>query len=782
MRSRVLGICAVGAVWASALVGTASATEPPPTCFGLPATIAGDAGHDVLFGTDDADVIVADEGHSVVFGRGGDDFICTGSSSDVVFGGRGDDRVSAGGGNDFVFGGRGNDTIEGGAGEDHLFGDGGADTLDGGAESDALFGGRQEDLCLNGEREHSCELHASVAFDDLSEGSRLTGAVNIAVAVVHGSTPVDEVRLSHPGGAVGSASVATGTSPSGATLFVVPWDTETVPDGPVLLTAEADLGGTSVSAEIPVDVANVVAEDLGAHTVIVFDGLQPLSSVVAGLEAAGVAPLEFFHSTTTSVAEPIQGDVQTALLESGVTDVGMSTEHTGGFALGSTPLTQSAQIYTASWQERFETPEPTLFGLRAAGDLELADLGGLALLVSEIDFVDPDAGLPPLVATPDGIVEGAAPASSGLGTSAAPSAVAQQAATTDPFWPTTGHFSTDESSRTVNSCGILGPPPPLCFFIDYEIPRGEFTHTPIWSSEALAGLRAGEPRVYEHDFKLFGEGVGFIRPACLFDASNFWAYRNAVFWDAAVAGDVGAYLDTDISDECSEMDLTVGFLRPENIGEDTPDPNGWQVVPIEVETDRGDPDSSPYALKSQSLLPNGPCKALPDWAQPNCVGLNAGDTIGRNIVGSSQNKMVPDCINWWWEPIEGTTPEVVQCGENLQGPAAFNKIVLPETATVTVTAEKGTAQFTHDLSLIEPTVVTICNYCPPSPVTVLLGTFSGGTELVFQLYVQDTDETRLSTDPGVVEVERLDYTTWRIGFEDYYDNDFDDLIVTMLLE
>src|SRR6266498_809627 len=83
------------AVWSS------PAGAQVPTCLGLPATIIGTAGHDVLNGT------------------GGNDTIC------------GDD------GNDRLYGGDGNDVIVGGNGDDIVVGDNGMNSLDGGAGNDA---------------------------------------------------------------------------------------------------------------------------------------------------------------------------------------------------------------------------------------------------------------------------------------------------------------------------------------------------------------------------------------------------------------------------------------------------------------------------------------------------------------------------------------------------------------------------------------------------------------------------------------------------------------------
>jgi Ca2+-binding RTX toxin-like protein len=78
-----------------------------PVCQGVPATIVGTSGDDVLVGTDGPDVIVGLDGNDTIDGLGGDDILC---------GGSGDDVIEGGDGNDAIFGQVGNDTLDGGAG------------------------------------------------------------------------------------------------------------------------------------------------------------------------------------------------------------------------------------------------------------------------------------------------------------------------------------------------------------------------------------------------------------------------------------------------------------------------------------------------------------------------------------------------------------------------------------------------------------------------------------------------------------------------------------------
>ena len=130
-----------------------NAAPPPavPSCKGLPATIVGTRGDDVLTGTGGRDVIKA---------RGGDDQIFARDGKDVICGGRGADVIKAGGDDDLVYGGGGRDRIAGRGGDDELRGQRRGDRLRGGRGDDLLVGGPGKDRCRGGlgtDTELGCE-------------------------------------------------------------------------------------------------------------------------------------------------------------------------------------------------------------------------------------------------------------------------------------------------------------------------------------------------------------------------------------------------------------------------------------------------------------------------------------------------------------------------------------------------------------------------------------------------------------------------------------------------
>lgn len=117
-------------------------------CMGMPATIVGTEGRDILIGTPGVDVIVGLGGNDVIRGFEGDDYLCGGNGRDRLFGGLGDDYLEGGKKNDIVKGDQGKDMLFGNQGNDRLLGGPGADVLEGGSGTrDKLWGKGSRDVC-----------------------------------------------------------------------------------------------------------------------------------------------------------------------------------------------------------------------------------------------------------------------------------------------------------------------------------------------------------------------------------------------------------------------------------------------------------------------------------------------------------------------------------------------------------------------------------------------------------------------------------------------------------
>jgi Ca2+-binding RTX toxin-like protein len=112
-------------------------------------TLNGDAGIDSIDGGAGSDVIDGGAGISTLDGGDGDDSLTGSILNDVINGGAGNDTLVGLNGNDLLNGMDGNDSLVGGSGDDSLLGGAGDDTLDGGTDNDTLNGNDGNDL-LNG--------------------------------------------------------------------------------------------------------------------------------------------------------------------------------------------------------------------------------------------------------------------------------------------------------------------------------------------------------------------------------------------------------------------------------------------------------------------------------------------------------------------------------------------------------------------------------------------------------------------------------------------------------
>ncbi|MCP3974294.1 MAG: calcium-binding protein [bacterium] len=127
------------------VVAPAASTADVPTCLGLPATIIGTSGNDLIRATAGTHVIVGLEGDDNITGHDGDDVICGGAGNDQINGAGGDDRISGGPGDDYISGFSGDDILRGGAGDDAIQGNDGDDLIDGGSGADTLEGSSGND-------------------------------------------------------------------------------------------------------------------------------------------------------------------------------------------------------------------------------------------------------------------------------------------------------------------------------------------------------------------------------------------------------------------------------------------------------------------------------------------------------------------------------------------------------------------------------------------------------------------------------------------------------------
>lgn len=139
------------------------------TCNGLPATIVGTSGDDVIYAGNGADVVVGLGGNDIIYGGNGNDVICGGSGDDTLEGGNGNDTINGHFGNDTLNGGNGHDTLTGNDGNDILSDTNGDDVMSGGLGDDTLDGGNGHDT-LYGDDGHDI-LYGQNGNDGLYGGN-----------------------------------------------------------------------------------------------------------------------------------------------------------------------------------------------------------------------------------------------------------------------------------------------------------------------------------------------------------------------------------------------------------------------------------------------------------------------------------------------------------------------------------------------------------------------------------------------------------------------------------
>lgn len=153
---------------AATLAAASPASAQAFICDGLPATIVGTPGNDVLPGTPGDDVIVALGGNDRILAGDGNDTVCGGPGNDFVRGQRGNDTLLGGAGRDLMFGNAGPDTLVGGDGNDVLWGGVGPDEIYAGPGNDTIHAGHGNDFAIGGTGKDT--LNGSTGADELWGG------------------------------------------------------------------------------------------------------------------------------------------------------------------------------------------------------------------------------------------------------------------------------------------------------------------------------------------------------------------------------------------------------------------------------------------------------------------------------------------------------------------------------------------------------------------------------------------------------------------------------------
>jgi Ca2+-binding RTX toxin-like protein len=156
---------------------------------------AGD-GNDQVFASDLYVGMAAfgEAGHDLIVGSQVNDVLDGGNGVDRLWGGLGDDLIRGGDGDDYLFGREGNDILVGGAGNDTLDGFDGRDLLIGGLGTDVPRGGGDDDILIGG----------TTTYDD--DSAALAAIHSVWLAPGDGATRI--ATLSQPGGWLAPGAVA----------------------------------------------------------------------------------------------------------------------------------------------------------------------------------------------------------------------------------------------------------------------------------------------------------------------------------------------------------------------------------------------------------------------------------------------------------------------------------------------------------------------------------------------------------------------------------------------
>lgn len=99
-------------------------------------------GHDsgqVIFATNNDDIVITGDGKDTIYANAGNDIIMTGGENDTVFANEGNDTIYSGLGNDTIYANQGNNSIYGEDGDDKIYAGSGHDSLLGGTGNDTFY-------------------------------------------------------------------------------------------------------------------------------------------------------------------------------------------------------------------------------------------------------------------------------------------------------------------------------------------------------------------------------------------------------------------------------------------------------------------------------------------------------------------------------------------------------------------------------------------------------------------------------------------------------------------
>lgn len=138
----------------------------------------------------------------------------------------------------------------------------------------------------------------------------------------------------------------------------------------------------------------------------------------------------------------------------------------------------------------------------------------------------------------------------------------------------------------------------------------------------------------------FVPGLEGTRPICLpGEANRFWIARRGITYETTFPDKAGHYLDTNISDDCTRQDFTIGLLHPTELEAGFPHT-------VTIVAYAGTEASSEYVLSASRLVQYP--QACPFWNKLFCVGLNPRSGGQDLLVGRDMGRAGSEvsCLDW----------------------------------------------------------------------------------------------------------------------------------------
>lgn len=312
-----------------------------------------------------------------------------------------------------------------------------------------------------------------------------------------------------------------------------------------------------------------VVETPALTTVFVLEAPVSLDVVAAAMKNVGVRPVGFDHMGTTRggfvnpslpLAEAVQayriGYVALKSEEANLSDVKSRSAALVGNGVTRNPrsgqwvVTKSAEAVSSDTgtTESLVDEEPQIFSFRVEGALNSAELGTLGDQVTDRAVIPATLNVAVFPHSADGpsiaVVEDES-------ISEPEQTEASSGSKEHPWLPDYGFLEALETS-------------------DPETPR-TIHQMLAWTAQSSVDAFPVED-TYEHNLVLYNDEIeGRGRPICDQDQQNdFWANRDGFTWSSSFEAEVGPYPDTEATDDCTTMDLTIGLYHPSalNAGEE----------------------------------------------------------------------------------------------------------------------------------------------------------------------------------------------------------------------